>query len=115
MKFQGIRPEVVGDYVALALCLLIFLFSLPGFGGASTPIAAIFFLIIPGYGFTRAFFPKSPILDKMVMTIAMSIGVSTFTQSFLEVFLGDMAIPVMPILSAISMILIVYVIVRDRL
>lgn len=107
------RFRALCDYIALAFCILIFLLTMPGFGGAATYTFILFHLIIPGYAFTRAFFPKLTILDKAVLIIAASIGMSAFTQSFLNVFISEMKTSTMFILDLLSLVLIIYAILRD--
>ena len=74
----------------------------------------LFYLTIPGYAFTRAFFTDSPFLDKITMVIAYSMAISTITIAFVDVFMTELGAPPIAFLVAISGMLIAYVIVRDR-
>lgn len=112
------------NYFMFVFCIVVFVISLPGMMGVPIYAVALFFMVVPGYAFTGAFFPDIPNLERGLLIVGFGIAVPTFLEATLSVLLdmigmvgtgmGDVGISTLLILDGLTMILISYVIMRDR-
>lgn len=110
------KPKLVrvADYIALLICVSVFVSMLPGFGEVLLYASILFYLAIPGYAFTRAFFAHMLSDERFLALIAFSIAISSFVKVLIEVFLGRTVVPSTVILNFISIAMLGLAIIRDR-
>lgn len=110
------------DYLILVFCIVVYAMTLPGMMGVPIYVAALFFMIAPGYAFTRVFFPNIHLLEKAFIILGFGIAVPTFLiaalTSVLEMIgmvgieMWSIGISILLLLDALTTILIFYVIMR---
>lgn len=104
----------IADYIALLICISVFVSMLPGFSDVIPYTHILFYLAIPGYAFTRVFFFQALVEEKFLALIAFSIALSAFFKVLTNILLRWTAVPSIAILSLLSMLMLGLAIVKDR-
>jgi uncharacterized membrane protein len=102
------------DYAALLVCVLVLFSLLPAFSEIPPYMSILFYLLVPGYAFVRAFFTQISNVEKLLGLVAFSIGLSTFVEVLIKAFMAGTRIPPVAVSSFLSIVMLGGAILRDR-